>query len=187
MPKIIDNPREEILRKAKDILLEEGYQNLSIRKVAKECGFGVGTIYNYFPTKKDLIIHIMTGYWEEYFGIVEEINAMSNDFFEKLKVMYSQFESFVDVFLGIWVKINNDIVEEYNEDKLKGREDFNLKLIKKLETMLSEYYMKTENKINLELSTNDIAKFIVLNFVMMAQMKQFSYDSFEKIVIKLLK
>jgi AcrR family transcriptional regulator len=73
LPRIIEDPRELILSEAKKILENEGYSQISIRRVAKECGIAVGTIYNYFPTKKGLIIEMMTDFWEEYFCDIEPI------------------------------------------------------------------------------------------------------------------
>lgn len=48
--------QEAILCAGKEIVLEKGLQGLNIRDVARRCGVSVGSIYNYFPTKSDLIV-----------------------------------------------------------------------------------------------------------------------------------
>ena len=48
--------REQILGAAKEIAALEGVAQISIRGVAKACGVSVGSIYNYFPTKSELVI-----------------------------------------------------------------------------------------------------------------------------------
>ena len=55
MPKIIENLKERLIAEAKRQLEESGYSAVTIRSVAKACGVGVGTVYNYFPSKEALI------------------------------------------------------------------------------------------------------------------------------------
>ena len=50
MPKIIANVREQIIEVAKRQIEELGYENTTIRSVAKGCGIAVGTVYNYFSS-----------------------------------------------------------------------------------------------------------------------------------------
>ena len=59
MPKIIDNLREALIKEAKYQVNKYGYAGMTIRSVAKECGIGIGTIYNYFKSKEDLILAFM--------------------------------------------------------------------------------------------------------------------------------
>lgn len=57
--------QEAILCVGKEIVLEKGLQGLNIRDVAKRCSISVGTIYNYFPTKSDLIVATIESVWKE--------------------------------------------------------------------------------------------------------------------------
>ena len=61
MPKIIDNVRERAIAEARRLMLEESYENLTIRRVAAGLGVAVGTLYNYFPSKDFLIAGVMLG------------------------------------------------------------------------------------------------------------------------------
>ena len=64
MPKICSNAKENILRIAKKIIANEGYEKLTIRDVAKQTGYGVGTIYNYFPNKLAIVASLFLEEWE---------------------------------------------------------------------------------------------------------------------------
>lgn len=55
MPKIIANVKEQIIEESKKQIEKYGYENITIRSIAKECGIAVGTVYNYFQSK-DMII-----------------------------------------------------------------------------------------------------------------------------------
>ena len=48
MPKIIENLENRLIREAEKQIAESGYAAMTIRSVAKACGVGVGTVYNYF-------------------------------------------------------------------------------------------------------------------------------------------
>ena len=70
MPKILENVRDEILEKARKILMEEGAEQLTMRHVADACGIAPGTIYNYFDSKEKLLAVVLFDDWrEKYEGI----------------------------------------------------------------------------------------------------------------------
>ena len=60
--------REQILDAAKEIAALEGATQISIRGVAKACGVSVGSIYNYFPTKSELVIAVIEDFWRGAFS-----------------------------------------------------------------------------------------------------------------------
>lgn len=59
--------REDILRAARELALAPGAGALSMRAVAQRCGIAVGSVYNYFPTKADLTIAVVSQVWQEIF------------------------------------------------------------------------------------------------------------------------
>jgi AcrR family transcriptional regulator len=68
MPKIIENIREQLLTEAKRQINEYGYENTTVRSVARECGIAVGTVYNYFKSKDMLIASFILKDWLECTG-----------------------------------------------------------------------------------------------------------------------
>ena len=53
--------RALVLAKAKKLFLEEGYSNITMRRIAKEIGYTPGTIYLYFKNKEDLLLEYIDG------------------------------------------------------------------------------------------------------------------------------
>lgn len=187
MPKTIEDPRTEILKQAKQIMLNEGYNALTIRAVAKECNFAVGTIYNYFRTKDELLAQLIGDYWEVYYGIMGEIDQEDLDLPTKLRKMYEQLEFFVNTFLETWVTMDRNNHHNYSKAGRQRKDDFTERLIIKLKSMLDRENHLNNATINSGMTTYEISKFIILNFLMMAQMKQLEYDSFAKILKVLFK
>ena len=100
MPKIIENIREQLLEEAKKQVTENGYEKTTIRSVARACGIGVGTVYNYFESKDMLIASFMMEDWKRFLESIE-VDSSENakeilrnavvglsDFMEKHSVLF---------------------------------------------------------------------------------------------------
>lgn len=76
MPKIIENVKDRLLLEARQQIEQSGYGAVTIRSIAKGCGVGVGTVYNYFPSKEALIAtHLL----EDWISCIRTIEAMSSN------------------------------------------------------------------------------------------------------------
>lgn len=58
------NKRDHILIATRDLIFEQGLQDISMSQIAQRAEVGMGTIYNYFTSKEELI-----------FGLYSEIKA----------------------------------------------------------------------------------------------------------------
>lgn len=181
MSRIIENPKELILNKAKGILYKDGYKKLSMRNVAKACGIGLGTIYNYYPTKDELVIEMMTDYWSEYMLKTQAIINSDGEFYNKLKKIFDNLSIFLKTFKEIWLKPEL----YYYPDCVKGGAQRENVYIEKL-VLLIEGVLKKDNKVKENTGSYETAKFIVLNFITIVQMPAFKYSDFEIILKELL-
>lgn len=59
--------KEQILDAAYEIATTQGLGALSIRAVAGACGVAVGTVYNSYPTKSDLVNDVVGRFWQRAF------------------------------------------------------------------------------------------------------------------------
>ena len=86
MNKIITS-EEAILSACREFVAESGLQSINIRDVAKKCGVSIGSIYNYFPTKSDLIVATIESIWKEIMnGLVVRRNQ--SDFRQCIEGLY---------------------------------------------------------------------------------------------------
>ena len=174
MPKIINEPVSAIKNAAKVILSEEGYQALSIRNVATKSGIGIGTVYNYYENKEALIIQLMSDYWNDYFGIIDDIDAKPISLYEKLAMIYDHFKSFTDDFHEIF--LSQSFKPAYTSRTKANKVSFMIKLQERFSQMI---HPMTGSKPR-ALSSDEIAEFILANFVSITYMPTYSYQKFEK-------
>ena len=71
----INNVKENILDTALHLIADEGFQNLSMRRIASRLGVTATTIYNYYSNKDELYFMIRThGFELLYQNLVEAYN-----------------------------------------------------------------------------------------------------------------
>ena len=59
--------KEAIIATGEKIIMEEGLAKCSIRRIAKELSLAVGTIYNYYPSREELLLQVFHVSWEKSF------------------------------------------------------------------------------------------------------------------------
>ena len=78
-----DHSREELremtLAAAEQIVVEQGYEGLSARKVASAIGYTVGTLYLVFENLDDLILHINARTLDRLHARMSESRSQCND------------------------------------------------------------------------------------------------------------
>ncbi len=94
MPKIIENLESRLLEEAKKQIEEAGYGAMTIRSVAKSCGVGVGTVYNYFSSKEELIATLLLGDWNRCVTAINTVSTYSDSPRPVVLCIYDQLISF---------------------------------------------------------------------------------------------
>ncbi len=59
--------KDMILSASKQLVMEKGLYAINMRMVAERCGIAVGSVYNYFPSKTDLIAATVESVWQSIF------------------------------------------------------------------------------------------------------------------------
>ena len=121
MPKIINNLREKLMVKGREILIFKGYNSLNIRDLVKECDIAIGTFYNYYKNKDEIVNAIIKADWEKI--IASTAAKMKNqdlNFKEKMYIMYDGVNEFLKNYLDTFmVMISNGAREHrYRNDKI---------------------------------------------------------------------
>ena len=96
MPKIIENLKDRLIAEAEKQIGEYGYGAVTIRSVAKACDVGVGTVYNYFPSKEDLIATHLLVDWKLCVDTITRTAENATDPKPVLQCVYQQLVCFAD-------------------------------------------------------------------------------------------
>ena len=128
------NYREIILSEAKDIAMKEGISNINIRAVAKNSGIAIGTVYNYFPSKGDLLVAIIEDFWEGAFANVDWQDLSYNNFYDNLGKIYSTLYHYLLKFKDNWLE---QLALLKTQEKILGKQREN------------EYFEKIYSKIKI--------------------------------------
>lgn len=78
--------KEEILQICREIAEKKGLKALNMRAVAGECGIALGTLYNYFSDKEELLIATISRLWQDFFHLPPQskTNPLFSEYVETL-------------------------------------------------------------------------------------------------------
>lgn len=176
--------QEILIEKAKELLLKDGIESLSIRKLAKECDISVGVFYNYFETKTDLIFAIVYGFWEDIMhnddlnnqgDLCIYVNNLYNILVDKLEV----FEN--TLLMQMAVLDSND--------KEKGRaleKQCFTDIINETKCVIDRDKKISKNIFNDVLTKDIFTHFILMNIISIAKKRHGNCDAFIEIIKKVL-
>ena len=90
----IENTRGRILDTALSIIIEEGFNNLSVRKIASRLGVTATTIYNNYTNKDEINLMIRIRGFEKLYDLLTKHAVSFNDIEDKLKAMVRAYIEF---------------------------------------------------------------------------------------------
>ena len=96
MPKIIQNLERKLIEEARSQIETQGYGAVTIRSVAKACGVGVGTVYNYFSSKEALLATYMLQDWNRCVDAINAVSTYSDRPEPVLRCIFDQLLAFDD-------------------------------------------------------------------------------------------
>lgn len=95
MPKIIENARSLLINEAKRQIEENGYDSVTIRSIARGCGLGLGTFYNYFKSKNILIASFLLEDWQERITKINTKSETTTDPNTIVRYIYDELSEFI--------------------------------------------------------------------------------------------
>lgn len=90
MPKILEDVRGQLLDETRRQLGDRTYGEMTIRSIARACGLGLGTVYNYFPSKEALIAAVLLEEWQ---GSMSRLTAVVKEDTEPADALLAVWEA----------------------------------------------------------------------------------------------
>ena len=164
MPKILQNPRETILKEGYALLEEKGYKNFSMRELANRCEIGLGTVYNYFENKMSLVREIFNDTWSEIINNLKLVKNNDISFEEKVKLIYLGLEKFLVYHKEVFFELTK---EEKNFEEKKSCSCPKDNVLDELYIIVDEIIdlHKENNDITINIETRKLTSFLISNMI----------------------
>ncbi|PKN39289.1 MAG: hypothetical protein CVU62_03595 [Deltaproteobacteria bacterium HGW-Deltaproteobacteria-2] len=119
LPKIVnhDEYREKILEKSLSLFTRRGYFNINMRQLAAEIDVSTGTLYNYFPSKKDILAAMMA--WigdknvDEYIRLTSSVEKIHDRFDIVVDYLKEKGEFYENIMLLAIDHFRNTDIEQW--------------------------------------------------------------------------
>lgn len=90
--------KDQILKSAAKLAREHGLSSINIRAVAKECQVSIGSIYNYFPDKSDLVVSVIESFWKQACTLDDmrklNLSDFTSSYLQMYHILYEYFHRF---------------------------------------------------------------------------------------------
>lgn len=109
--------KDALLEVAKEIVFNEGLDKLNMRNLAQKAQVSIGSVYNYFPSKNDLVFGVIEDFWKQVF--YEDICKVDTNihFVAFIEQIYDRLRHHIDDFNSLFMS-HIEIMNQ--EDKMKG-------------------------------------------------------------------
>ncbi len=102
MPKKIENVTDRIKEAARRQVQDGGYSAMTMRSIAYQCGVGIGTLYNYFKSKDDIIVEYLLDDWKLLIKKLDDNIVEDTEFTDAVRIVYSEFKSYTSKHIMIF-------------------------------------------------------------------------------------
>ncbi len=178
--------KESILSAAKEIALKQGITKINIRNVAKDSGIATGTVYNYFPSKGDLLVAVIEDFWEGALTNVDLESFEYYDFYYNLEKIYNILYIYLKQFRENWLeelsflKTHEKQLGKKKQNEYFGKICTNIKSIMDMDECIKQYPWT-------EIVTKEkIAEFIFENMLMMLKKGEKDISFFIEVLKKIM-
>lgn len=145
MPKVIKDIEKKTFNAAIELFGKYGYSNVEMKMIAKEAGIAVGTLYNYYPNKKQLFIKVFEYSWEETFSKIDNIITSSLTPYEKIDTLVETLYEDMENRRGIGRELTEEKVFNKDDNKLIWIKN---RIIEKINNLAEEIDKENEKNID---------------------------------------
>lgn len=167
MPKILESVNETILKEAKELLINSDYDTFNIRELSRKCNISVGTIYNYFPNKYELVRSIFYEDWNKSLERMKNINSIDNSLKLKINQVYLEMNSFLEEYLIIFLQITSKCNIQPHPPGLTS-------LYPLIDEILN--YEREKGSVSSPLYNEKLTKFIINNLLLLCTDNSLTFD-----------
>ncbi|MBU5438035.1 TetR/AcrR family transcriptional regulator [Tissierella sp. MSJ-40] len=181
-----ENQKDTILSVAKDIAAKQGITKINIRSVAQNSGIAIGTVYNYFPSKGDLLVAVIEDFWEGAFVNIDWQSLSNSNFYDNLEKIYDSLHLYLNSFKENWLeqlsllKTQEKLIGKQKENEYFGKIQSRIMTLIDMDDSLRSYPW-TES-----FSKQKISEFIFENMLIMLKKGEKDISFFMMVLKKIM-
>ena len=180
-----ENRRKRIFQSALKLFGELGFQKTTMEKIATEAQLGVGTLYNYYPSKIELLFSILKESSNKY---IEELNEVISTCRELgssiMEFYYIYLKSFSTYSKKVWSEVFGEVFLK-QQDSVKMIDIIDKQFLDKIREMLNVLKKRQQLKDDVDLNTAANLLYAVLAFNIIRYLVESNMNENE--LIKVLK
>lgn len=150
----------KIINVSKDIIIKDGVEAINIRTIAKLCNISIGSFYNYFPSKSELVFVTISSIWKDIFNIKEQ-DLNLNSFVDCIESIFQTVQKNSLKYPNFFVLHRSSFS---NSEKHKARQQMNF-FILKLKAFLADV-LKNDKNLNKEIFNDIFTIDIFIDYVL---------------------
>ena len=166
--------KDAILKTCRHLIKTDGWEAINMRNVANNCNISIGSIYNYFANKNELIMETVESIWCDIFHMLEDMRDFTSFvgciewLFASMEKGNQQYPGFFDHHSSTFVGENKIGATELMQESWQHIKDGFL------------YVLKNDSKVNYQVFDEEfsINQFIEVVFsYLLSAMLQNHFDS----------
>lgn len=178
--------KENILASAKVIASIQGIHKINIRSVAQKSGVSIGTVYNYYATKADLLVAVIEDFWAEASKEIDLKSLEKKNFFDKLQDIYNSFYQYFYHFRTNWLQQMSLLsVEEKKLGRTKEQEYMSA-ICSLIVSLMDSDKNVSKKLLENRISKERMAEFIFDNMLLMLKKNEKDSEFFIKVLMKIM-
>jgi AcrR family transcriptional regulator len=176
---IREKSREKILSAALELFANKGYDSTSIDSIAKKAGISKGLIYNYYESKRSILIAI----FEDVIGEGEKMVAKQKQIKDPLVRTRGMIEMVFDMMNNNPEYLKLLMVISLQPGVMEETKDFSAEMYRRNQEMVSSIYSKGDKKDRIKgLMLDALIDGIMLNHIRYG--KEYPVNALKERIIK---
>ncbi len=154
MPKACQ--KDIVLETARDLILSEGYDCVTVRRIAREAGLTTGAIYSNFRNKAEILGILLTEAWEVLRTQIMGLIPQEQNKLLRLRLYFSAYRHFSNEYpslfsLMMYVASRPDVFAELQEevqmDLLRRRAELVNQMVELVQEMKTEGMLQVDDPV----------------------------------------
>lgn len=162
------------------LLIEEGYGKLNVRRIASKCGIAIGTFYNYYKSKQEIVEEILKTEWNMMFRRVEQGSRADMSLIERLEIIYNELSVLMSDVHNIWFENSSLNIDKDELSRIKCQKQV---LSKSLSNKILHLISTDEKNKDYELLADVICRL----FISYAYEENVEFKKLEPVIASLLR